>query len=75
VVGELFFGAAKSSRPQRTRPKSSGLAGRPILPCDFDVARAYGRVRHAFGTKGGLFPKTTFGSPLRPRVTICSGHP
>ena len=46
VVGELFFGAAKSGRPgDNTAKIEEFVAGRSILACDVRVAREYGRLR------------------------------
>ncbi len=70
VVGELFFGAAKSGRPAENRTKVERFAdGRSILPCDLNVARAYGRVGSVFGKKGDQYPKTASGSPQPRCVT------
>jgi tRNA(fMet)-specific endonuclease VapC len=42
VFGELFFGAAKSSRPHENTVKLEQFAvDRIILPCDLRVAREY----------------------------------
>ena len=44
VVGELFFGAAKSSRPaENTARVERFAADRSVLPCDLDVARLWER--------------------------------
>lgn len=46
VLGELFFGAAKSGRPSENTAKVEQFAaGRSILSCDLQVAREYGRLR------------------------------
>jgi tRNA(fMet)-specific endonuclease VapC len=46
-LGELFFGAAKSSRAlENTEKVAQFAAGRAIVPCDLDVAREYGRLKH-----------------------------
>ncbi len=40
VLGELFFGAAKSGRPSENTAKVERFAaGRAIVSCDLDVAR------------------------------------
>jgi tRNA(fMet)-specific endonuclease VapC len=58
VVGELFFGAAKSGRPAENTAKVERFAaGRSILPCDLNVARAYGRVRRRLQEKGRPIPE------------------
>jgi tRNA(fMet)-specific endonuclease VapC len=58
VIGELFFGAGKSGRPAENRARVERFAeGRSILPCDLNVARAYGRVRQRLGEKGRPIPE------------------
>ncbi|HEV2687934.1 MAG TPA: type II toxin-antitoxin system VapC family toxin [Bryobacteraceae bacterium] len=59
VLGELFFGAAKSGRPsENTGRVERFAAGRSILSCDIDVAREYGRLRQRLrGGKGKPLPE------------------
>ncbi|MGO4879543.1 MAG: type II toxin-antitoxin system VapC family toxin [Bryobacteraceae bacterium] len=58
VVGELFFGAAKSGRPSENIAKVERFAaGRSIVPCDLDVAREYGRVKQHLKQKGRPLPE------------------
>jgi tRNA(fMet)-specific endonuclease VapC len=58
VVGELFFGAAKSGRPAENAARVERFAaGRSILPCDLNVARAYGAVRQHLREKGRPIPE------------------
>ncbi|HUA61489.1 MAG TPA: type II toxin-antitoxin system VapC family toxin [Verrucomicrobiae bacterium] len=58
VFGELFFGAAKSSRPQENSAKLEQFAvGRIILPCDLRVAREYGRLKQDLRSKGKPIPE------------------
>lgn len=58
VVGELFFGAAKSERRSENTVKVERFAaGRSILPCDFQVAREYGRLRQRLREKGKPLPE------------------
>jgi tRNA(fMet)-specific endonuclease VapC len=58
VVGELFFGAAKSGRPAENIDKVERFAaGRSILSCDFQVAREYGRLRLRLREKGRPIPE------------------
>jgi tRNA(fMet)-specific endonuclease VapC len=58
VVGELFFGAAKSGRPAENIDKVERFAaGRSILSCDFQVAREYGRLRQRLREKGRPIPE------------------
>jgi len=58
VLGELFFGAAKSGRPAENTAKVEWFAaGRSILPCDLNVARVYGGVRQRLREKGRPIPE------------------
>ena len=58
VLGELFFGAAKSGRPSENIAKLERFAvGRAIVPCDLDVAREYGRLKHRLQEKGRPIPE------------------
>jgi tRNA(fMet)-specific endonuclease VapC len=57
VLGELFFGAAKSARPAENTAKIERFAaGRIVLPCDLNVAREYGRVKRRLKEKGRPLP-------------------
>jgi tRNA(fMet)-specific endonuclease VapC len=58
AVGELLFGAAKSGRPAENAAKVERFAaGRFILPCDLNVARAYGEVKRGLREKGRPIPE------------------
>jgi tRNA(fMet)-specific endonuclease VapC len=58
VLGELFFGAAKSGRPVENTAKVERFAlGRSILNCDLRVAREYGRLRQQLRAKGRPLPE------------------
>jgi tRNA(fMet)-specific endonuclease VapC len=58
VLGELFFGAAKSGRPsENTATVERFVAGRSILSCDLHVAREYGRLRPRLREKGRPLPE------------------
>lgn len=58
VFGELFFGAAKSSRPHENSARLEQFAvGRTILPCDLRVAREYGRLKQDLRAKGKPIPE------------------
>lgn len=58
VIGELFFGAAKSGRPSENALKVERFASdRAILSCDFQVAREYGRLRQRLREKGRPLPE------------------
>lgn len=70
VIGELFFGAAKSARPaQNTATVERFAADRIILACDLSVAREYGLLKVRLREKGRPLPVTTFGLPLQQSVT------
>jgi tRNA(fMet)-specific endonuclease VapC len=58
VLGELFFGAAKSGRPsENTARVERFAAGRAIVPSDLDVAREYGRLRQRMRERGRPLPE------------------
>lgn len=58
VIGELFFGAAKSGRPsENTATVERFAAGRAILSCDLQVAREYGRLKEHLRRKGRPLPE------------------
>ena len=58
VVGELFFGASKSARPDANRRRVLGLvevAG--LLPQDVEVAERYGAVKADLKGRGRPIPE------------------
>jgi tRNA(fMet)-specific endonuclease VapC len=58
VIGELFFGAAKSARPAENTDKVERFAAnRYIVSCDLDVAREYGRLKKRLREKGRPLPE------------------
>lgn len=58
ALGELFFGAAKSGRPNENASRVERFAsGRVILACDLDVAREYGRLKHRLREIGRPLPE------------------
>ncbi|HTX34731.1 MAG TPA: type II toxin-antitoxin system VapC family toxin [Bryobacteraceae bacterium] len=58
VLGELFFGAAKSGRPLENAAKVNRFAaGNSILNCDLPVAREYGRLKQDLREKGKPLPE------------------
>jgi tRNA(fMet)-specific endonuclease VapC len=58
VIGELFFGAAKSGRPLENAARVDRFAAASsILPCDFQVAREFGRIKHRLRVKGKPVPE------------------
>jgi tRNA(fMet)-specific endonuclease VapC len=61
VLGELFFGAAKSARPSENTEKVERFAAqRAIIPCDLEVAREYGRLKQSLRNKGRPLPENDF---------------
>jgi tRNA(fMet)-specific endonuclease VapC len=58
VLGELFFGAAKSGRPSENTAKVERFAaGGAVVSCDLDVAREYGRLKQRLKEKGRPLPE------------------
>ena len=58
VLGELFFGAAKSARPAENAAKVDRLAASSrIVPCDLEVAREFGLVKQQLQQKGRPLPE------------------
>ena len=53
VLGELQFGAEKSSYPERNRALlEKVIEGFPVVPLDFASSRVYGRIRKALERAG-----------------------
>jgi tRNA(fMet)-specific endonuclease VapC len=58
AIGELYFGAAKSSRPEQNRELiEQFVESRVVLACDLAVAREYGRVKSLLKTRGTPLPE------------------
>ena len=58
VLGELYFGAAKSTQASENILKVDRFAaGRTILPCDRQVAREYGYLKQHLKQKGRPLPE------------------
>ena len=58
MLGELFFGAAKSGRPSENTAKVERFAaGRAVVSCDPEVAREYGRLKQRLKQKGRPIPE------------------
>lgn len=58
VLGELYFGAAKSSRVQENTSTVDQLARIcPVLACTGSTARAYGYLKAALKAKGKPIPE------------------
>jgi tRNA(fMet)-specific endonuclease VapC len=58
VIGELYYGAYKSSRPDENRQIVAEFAQRrTILSCDANTGDAYGQIKYALRTKGRPIPE------------------
>ena len=67
VLGELYYGARKSSRVTENLQKIDELAARSaVLVCDGTTAKWYGEIKNSLRTKGRPSRKTTSGSQLSP---------
>jgi tRNA(fMet)-specific endonuclease VapC len=57
VLGELAFGARKSSRASENLARIEDLSQQVVvLNCDSDTARQYGIIKHALRLKGRPIP-------------------
>jgi tRNA(fMet)-specific endonuclease VapC len=57
VVGELFFGAYRSSRVRHNIERLQVLTRTlPVLPCDLGTADCYGTLKHELRKKGRPVP-------------------
>jgi tRNA(fMet)-specific endonuclease VapC len=58
VIGELYFGAYKSGRPQANRQAvATFAAGRVILNCDASTGDIYGQIKYGLRVKGRPIPE------------------
>jgi tRNA(fMet)-specific endonuclease VapC len=58
ALGELYFGAGKSGRPQSNLARVDEFAGdNVVLGCDSGTARWYGEVKNALRVKGSPIPE------------------
>jgi tRNA(fMet)-specific endonuclease VapC len=58
VLGELYFGAARSSRPAQNIARIDEFAaGRSVLACDQAVARQYGSIKDTLRQQGRPIPE------------------
>ena len=58
ALGELYFGAGKSGRPQTNLARIDEFAAdNVVLGCDTDTARRYGEVKNALRLKGRPIPE------------------
>ncbi len=57
VLGELIFGARKSSRAEENLARIEDLSQQVVvLECDSDTARQYGAIKNALRLKGRPIP-------------------
>lgn len=57
VIGELIYGARKSSRTQENINRVNNLVQQnTILRCDLDTAFLFGEIMHRLGQKGRPIP-------------------
>lgn len=58
VLGELFYGAAKSSQRQANNARIEEFAaGAAVMACDVSTAREYGRIKNDLRVKGRPIPE------------------
>ena len=58
ALGELYFGAVRSSRPEANRAVlDQFVEGRIVLMCDLGVAREYGRLKSELKAQGTPLPE------------------
>jgi tRNA(fMet)-specific endonuclease VapC len=58
TLGELYFGAERSSRAEPNIERIDRVASSTtVLPCTQDTARQYGLVRNALRAKGRPIPE------------------
>lgn len=64
VLGELFYGAHKSSEAPANMARIEVFAGDTVvLACDAVTGREYGRIKNDLGSGVDQFPRTIFGFP------------
>lgn len=70
VIGELYFGAAKSHKRDENIARIEELiVSQQIVACDVAVAREDGRLKEGLKRLAGPYLRTTFGSPPPPATT------
>jgi tRNA(fMet)-specific endonuclease VapC len=58
ALGELYFGAAKSSRPRENRTVIDRfIEGRFVLNCDLEIAKIYGDLKVQLKAQGTPLPE------------------
>ena len=76
ALGESYFGAARSSRPQENQAViDQFLDGRAVLFCDLAVAREYGRLKSQLTARGTPLPENDMwiaATALRHGLTVAS---
>jgi tRNA(fMet)-specific endonuclease VapC len=67
VLGELYYGALKSSRINENLKRIDDFAvGCTILNCDIETAGEYGRIKIALTQKGKMIPTICSNPRTRP---------
>jgi tRNA(fMet)-specific endonuclease VapC len=58
AIGELYYGAEKSTRPEENVSRIDQFAaGTTVLGCDTETARHYGRIKNMLRAKGRPIPE------------------
>jgi tRNA(fMet)-specific endonuclease VapC len=58
ALGEMFFGAGKSGRPETNLARVDDFArDNVVMGCDTDTARRYGEVKNALRLRGRPIPE------------------
>ncbi len=58
VIGELYYGAYNSGRPEENRKIVAEFAAdRKVLHCDANTGDAYGQIKYALRMKGRPIPE------------------
>lgn len=58
VLGELFYGARRSARPEQNLTQVDAFAAAStVLTCDAETARRYGEIKNRLRTKGRPLPE------------------
>ena len=58
VLGELYYGAAKSNQTEANNARIEEFAGAAaVIACDVSTAREYGRIKNELRAKGRPIPE------------------
>lgn len=58
ALGELFYGAERSSRREANRSQVESFASAvAVLPCDLETGRHYGRIKDDLRSRGRPLPE------------------